>query len=136
MKVTRLNDETGACQAVVINYYLIGWRALLCHLRRQAGMSVEDSLSAVLTDDYQAKLRYKGHTMFIDTALFDFTVSRGETCPEGLFLEVVDHLAGYRPWLLNRVAAGVSERWRGSGESVRRRGRVSVLQRHQRGPQP
>jgi hypothetical protein len=136
VKVTRLTDDAGACRAVVINYYLIGWRALLRHLRRQPGLTVEDSFSAVLTDDYQATLRYQGHTLSIDTALFDFTLSRGDTCPEHLFLKVVDHLAGYRPWLLNRVAAGVSERWRAWGQVTRRRGRESVLQQRQGGPPP
>ena len=113
MRVRRLGRPDEPWHTVEINYNLLSFRALLRHLRKLPGLTIVDSMSWPLTDDYQADVLYKGHRLDIDSVFVDFTVSRGEGCPESIFLEVVRHLEAFTPWWPNRLAAAASERYRG-----------------------
>jgi hypothetical protein len=127
MRVRRLGRPDEAWHAVEIDYNLVSFGALLRHLRKLPGLTVVDSMSWPLTDDYQADIRYKGHRLEIDSFFVDFTVSRGEGCPEGIILEVVRHLESVRPWWPNRLAAAASERYRPWKRALFARGVRSVI---------
>jgi hypothetical protein len=127
VKVRRLGGDTHSWRAAVINYNLISFSALLRHLRKLPGLTVEWKKSWLPTDDHWANLRYKNYRLWIDSEFVDFTVCPGEDCPEDVFLEVVTHLEIYRPWWPNRLAAAAFEQYRKWQAEAHAKGRYSVV---------
>ena len=122
VKLKGLGNETNSWLGVEINYNLISFSALIRHLGKLPGLTVEWKKSWLPTDDHWADLRYKGHRLLVDSEFVDFTVRPGDGCPQDVFLEVVAHLEKYEPWWLNRVAAMVSERYRRWTAATRAKG--------------
>jgi hypothetical protein len=110
MHIEELGPKDRPLAAIEINYFYIGFRSLLRHLRRLPRLEVRETSSWIPTDDYYALIDYKGYKIEISSPFVDFWVERDSECPESIFLEIVEHVRSFKPIFLNRWAGDLS-RW-------------------------
>jgi hypothetical protein len=135
MNIKRHTRPDGTVASVEINGLALSFEALLRHVKKLPGVVVERTTLWIAMCDPAAEISYRGHRVEIGCPFgVDYMVSPGQGCPDDVFLEVAKHLEAFRPWFPNRIAAGLSERYRAWQQELHQAGRESVLGKKKDGP--
>jgi len=130
MNITRHTRPDDTVAAVEINGLALSFEALLRHVKRLPGVVVERTTLWIPMCEPAADISYRGHTVEIRCPFgVDFMVSPEAGCPNDVFFEGAEHLEEFRPWWPNRIAAGLSDRYRAWQQRVQAAGRESVVGR-------